>query len=37
MKKSTVWYIIALIGAGLMGCGGAMYGWNSHEEYIDKV
>ena len=34
MKKSTVLYIIALIGAGLMGGACTAYGWYKYDESI---
>ena len=37
MKKTTVWYIIALIAASVMGGACAAYGWNSYEDYIEKT
>ena len=37
MKKSTVWCIIALIAAGVMGGACTAYGWNSHKDYIEKT
>lgn len=37
MKKSTVWNIVALIAAGIVG--GAYYacGWYNHMEYVEKT
>ena len=37
MKKTTVWYIIAIIAAGITGGACTAYGWNSHKDYIEKT
>lgn len=37
MKKTTVWYIIAMIAAGVMGGAWTAYGWYSHKDYIEKT
>ncbi len=37
MKKSTVWCIIALIAAGVMGGAWTGYGMYKQEEYIEKI
>ena len=37
MKKSTVWYIIGMIAAGVMGGAWTSYGWYSHKDYIEKT
>ena len=37
MKKSTVWYIIAMIAAGVMGGAWTAYGWYTHKDYIEKT
>ena len=37
MKKSTVWYIIALIASGVMGGAWTGYGMYKQKEYIEKT
>lgn len=37
MKKTTVWSIIAMIAAGVMGAACTAYGWDSHEDYVEKM
>ena len=37
MKKSTVWYIIAMIAAGVMSGALTAYGRYSHEDYVEKT
>ena len=37
MKRTTVWYIIAIIAAGITGGAWTAYGWNSHKDYIEKT
>ena len=37
MKRTTVWYIIAIIAAGITGGASTAYGWNSHKDYIEKT
>lgn len=37
MKKSTVWCIIAMIAAGVMGGAWSTYGQYKQKEYIEKT
>ena len=37
MKRTTVWYIIAIIAAGITGGAWTAYGWYSHKDYIEKT
>lgn len=37
MKKNTIYLIVTLIAAGIMSGAASLYGWHSHEEYIEKI